>query len=277
MSNPWTVITIAGLLGFVIGLLGGGGGILAVPLLIAAGQTFLVASSQSLVIVGAAATAALVPHHRARRVDWKVGLIFGSLGAVGAVVGARLAQILSPTLLLGGLTLLLIGGSITMLRAASRERSRASVPALVHAEMAGGAVAPDLPGTSAIDLHQGVGGRARLVTLASSVGLVTGLLGVGAGFVVVPALVSAMKLAVKKATATALVVIVINSVFAAVVRHNSLGSLGVTVTLAVTSAALAVVGALLSRRIPGWILSGAFGGLMILVAVYTVLHTVTGG
>lgn len=277
MSNPWTVITIAGLLGFVIGLLGGGGGILAVPLLIAAGQTFLVASSQSLVIVGAAAIAALVPHHRAKRVDWKVGLVFGSLGAVGAIVGARLAQILSPTLLLGGLTLLLIGGSITMLRAAARERSRAAVPALAHAEMAGGAVAPDLPGTSAIDLHQGVGGRARLVTLASSVGLVTGLLGVGAGFVVVPALVSAMKLAVKKATATALVVIVINSVVAAVVRHDSLGSLGVTVTLAVTSAALAVVGALLSRRVPGWILSGAFGGLMILVAIYTVLRTATGG
>jgi len=277
MSNPWTVITIAGLLGFVIGLLGGGGGILAVPLLIAAGQTFLVASSQSLVIVGAAAIAALVPHHRAKRVDWKVGLVFGSLGAVGAIVGARLAQILSPTLLLGGLTLLLIGGSITMLRAAARERSRAAVPALAHAEMAGGAVAPDLPGTSAIDLHQGVGGRARLVTLASSVGLVTGLLGVGAGFVVVPALVSAMKLAVKKATATALVVIVINSVVAAVVRHDSLGSAGVTATLAVTSAALAVVGALLSRRVPGWILSGAFGGLMILVAVYTVLRTATGG
>ncbi|MDA8435314.1 MAG: sulfite exporter TauE/SafE family protein [Actinomycetales bacterium] len=277
MSNPWTVISIAAVLGFVIGLLGGGGGILAVPLLIAAGQTFLVASSQSLIIVGAAAVAALVPHHRARRVDWKVGLLFGSLGAAGAIVGARLAQVLDPALLLGALTLLLVGGAFTMLRAASRERARALVPAAAHVEMAGGAVAPELPGTSAMDLHTGVSGRLRLVALASSVGLVTGLLGVGAGFVVVPALVAAMKLPVKKATATALVVIVINSAVAAVVRHDSLGTFDVAVGLAVAAAAFAVGGALLSRRIPGWILSGAFGSLMVLVAVYTVARSVTGG
>jgi len=48
----------------------------------------------------------LVPHHRARRVDWKVGLTFGALGAVSAGVGARLAQYINPTILLGGLTLL---------------------------------------------------------------------------------------------------------------------------------------------------------------------------
>ena len=277
MSNPWTVIAVAALIGFVIGLLGGGGGILAVPLLIATGATFLVASSQSLVIVGAAAIAALVPHHRARRVDWKVGLVFGSLGAVGAIVGARLAQVLDPTLLLGALALLLVGGAFTMLRAAHRERTRTLVTAMAHMEMAGGATAPDLPGTSAIDLHTGVSGRLRLVTLASSVGLVTGLLGVGAGFVVVPALVAAMKLPVKKATATALVVIVINSAVAAVVRHDSQGSLGVTIGLALAGASSAVAGALISRRIPGWILSGAFGALMILVAVYTVGRTVLGG
>ena len=101
--------------------------------------------------------------------------------------------------------------------------------------------------------------------------------GVGAGFVVVPALVAAMKLPIKKATATALVVIVINSAVAAVVRHDSLGSFDVAAGLAVAAATFAVGGALLSRRIPGWILSGAFGSLMVLVAVYTVARSVTGG
>jgi hypothetical protein len=109
------------------------------------------------------------------------------------------------------------------------------------------------------------------------VGLVTGLLGVGAGFVVVPALVSAMKLPIKKATATALVVIVMNSAVAAAVRHGSQGSLGITVSLAVASATFAVIGALVSRRVPGWLLSAAFAGLMILVAIYTVIHTVVSG
>lgn len=276
MTDPVAVLLVGAALGLVIGLLGGGGGILAVPLLIAVGEPFLVASSQSLVIVAAGATAALVPHHRAKRVEWRVGLTFGALGAVGAVVGARLASLISPTILLGGLTLLLLGGAVTMLRSALRERTRALDPATARLEMAGGAVAPDLPlgqGTSATG---GVGG-VRVVGLASSVGLVTGLLGVGAGFVVVPALVSAMRLPVKKATATALVVIVINSAVALVVRHGSLGGSGLTLGLAAASASAAVVGALLSRRIPGWALSTAFGLLMVVVAVYTVVSAVLGG
>ena len=277
MTDPLVLVAIGAALGMIIGLLGGGGGILAVPLLVAAGQPFLVASSQSLVIVGAGAAAALVPHHRARRVDWKVGLTFGALGAVGAVVGARLAQYINPAILLGGLTVLLVGGAVTMLRSALGEHSRAETHAMARLEMAGGAVAPSLGDPSAPASTSGTGNRVRIVTLASSVGLVTGLLGVGAGFVVVPALVSAMRLPIKKATATALVVIVMNSAVAAVVRHGSQGSLGVTVSLAIASATFAVIGALVSRRLPGWVLSAAFAGLMILVAIYTVIHTVITG
>ncbi len=273
MTDPLVLVAIGAALGLVIGLLGGGGGILAVPLLVAAGQPFLVASSQSLVIVGAGAAAALVPHHRARRVDWRVGLTFGALGAVGAVVGARLAQYINPTILLGGLTVLLLGGAVTMLRSALGEHTRAETRAMASVEMAGGAVAPAFG--RAADQDSSVGSsRMRIVALASSVGLVTGLLGVGAGFVVVPALVSAMKLPIKKATATALVVIVMNSAVAAVVRHGSQGSLAITVGLAAASATFAVIGALVSRRLPGWVLSTAFAVLMILVAIYTVIHTI---
>ena len=273
MTDPVVLVAIGAALGLVIGLLGGGGGILAVPLLLAAGQSFLVASSQSLVIVGAGAAAALVPHHRARRVDWKVGLTFGALGAVGAVVGARMAQYINPTVLLGGLTVLLIGGAVTMLRSALGEYTRAEANAVHRLEMAGGATVPGTTEEPASDAPTTTGGRLRIVGLATSVGLVTGLLGVGAGFVVVPALVTAMKLPIKKATATALVVIVMNSAVAAVVRHGSQGSLGITASLALASATFAVIGALVSRRVPGWVLSAAFACLMIVVAVYTVVHT----
>jgi uncharacterized membrane protein YfcA len=272
MTEPWVLLAIGAALGLVIGLLGGGGGILAVPLLVAVGETFLVASSQSLVIVGAGAAAALVPHHRARRVDWRVGLTFGALGAVGAVVGSRLAVYVAPAVLLGGLTVLLIGGAVAMVRSSLGEQSRAEANALHRAETATEAV-PEGEGEDAPPPVRSAGGRIRIVTLASAVGLVTGLLGVGAGFIVVPALVGAMKLPIKKATATALVVIVMNSAVAAVARRGSQGSLGVTLGLAAASATFAVVGALLSRRIPGWVLSAAFAVLMILVAIYTVVHT----
>jgi uncharacterized membrane protein YfcA len=277
MSDPLVLLAIGAGLGLVIGLLGGGGGILAVPLLIAAGQPFLVASSQSLVIVGAGAAAALVPHHRAGRVDWRVGFVFGALGAVGAFVGARVAEYVDPRILLGGLTVLLIGGAVTMLRAGLGERTRAGATTVTRVEMAGGAVTPMRSDASAAATPPGPRGRVRVVTLASSVGLVTGLLGVGAGFVVVPALVSAMKLPIKQATATALVVIVMNSAVAALVRHGSQGGPGVTVGLAVASATFAVIGALVSRRVPGWVLSVSFALLMILVAIYTVVHTVITG
>lgn len=270
MTDPVAVLLVGAALGLGLGLLGGGGGILAVPLLIAVGERFLVASSQSLIIVAAGATAALFPHHRARRVDWRVGLIFGGLGAAGAVVGARLASIISASILLGGLTLLLIGGAVAMLRAAGRERRRSATDAASGIEMAGGAIAPG-PGITTTRTS-----RFRVVALASSVGLATGLLGVGAGFVVVPALVSAMKLPVKKATATALVVIVMNSAVALAVRHGSTGGLNVTASLAAASASFAVLGALLSRRIPGWALSTAFGVLMILVAIFTITKAVIG-
>ena len=272
MTDTWVLLAIGAALGMVIGLLGGGGGILAVPILVAVGEPFLVASSQSLVIVGAGAAAALVPHHRARRVDWRVGLTFGALGAIGAAVGSRMATYVAPAVLLGGLTVLLIGGAVTMIRSALGEQSRAETNALHRAE-AETDVAPVPDGEEAPPSAPGVGGRIRIVTLASAVGLVTGLLGVGAGFIVVPALVGAMRLPIKKATATALVVIVMNSAVAAAVRHGSQGSLGVTLGLAAASATFAVLGALLSRRIPGWVLSAAFAALMILVAIYTVVHT----
>lgn len=271
MTNVAAVLLIGAVLGLVIGLLGGGGGILAVPLLIAVGQPFLVASSQSLVIVSAGALAALVPHHRAGRVDWRVGLTFGVLGTVGAVVGARLAAYVEPAILLGCLTLLLLAGAVAMLRAATGEQTRAETHAEARLEPAGDGTEPPSPtaGSAAASKPQVVG-------LASSVGLVTGLMGVGAGFVVVPALVSAMKLPVKKATATALVVIVINSAVALAVRHGSTGGLAVTAGLAVASAAFAVIGALLSRLVPGWALSTAFGVLLILVAGYTTVKAVLG-
>ncbi len=274
VNDPLLLLAVGASLGFVIGMLGGGGGILAVPLLVAVGLPFLEASTLSLVIVGAGAIAALVPHHHAGRVDWRVGLVFGALGAVGAVAGSRLAAVLSPVVLLAGLAVLLVGGALAMLRAATGELSRAESNAEADLEPvevvvedllgAGTAAAPTTtrsPTTS----------RVRVVALATSVGLVTGLLGVGAGFVVVPALVTAMKLPIKKATATALVVIVINSAVALSVRHASLGSPGVAAALAAASAVFAVVGALVSRRVPSWVLSGSFGVLMLLVAGYTIV------
>lgn len=283
---------VGAVLGLVLGLLGGGGGVLAVPLLVAIGLPFLQASTVSLVVVGTGAAAALVPHHRARRVDWPVGLTFGALGAAGSILGAWLAARMPTPILLGGLAALLVAGASAMLSSGLRARAAARS---AYAGTSPGAAAEPAPvedpehllydGPELAERTIAIATREqeapsstritpRVVGLASAVGVVTGLFGVGAGFVVVPALVAAMKLPVKRATATALVVIVMNSLVALAVRHSQLTDLRTTVELALITGFFAVVGALLSRRIPGWILSTTFGVLLALVAVYTLIRAV---
>jgi uncharacterized membrane protein YfcA len=281
-------------LGLVLGLLGGGGGVLAVPMLVAIGLPFLQASTISLVVVGTGAAAALVPHHRARRVDWPVGLTFGALGAVGSILGAWLAARMPTPILLGGLAALLIAGSSAMLSSGLRARAAARSAYAGTSPGAGTEVeaapvedpehllydGPELAeraiaiATREQEAPSSTRITPRVVGLASAVGVVTGLFGVGAGFVVVPALVAAMKLPVKRATATALVVIVMNSLVALAVRHSQLTDLRTTAELALITGFFAVVGALLSRRIPGWVLSTTFGALLALVAVYTFVRAV---
>ena len=247
------------------------------PALVALGEPVLVASTMSLVLVGTGAAAALVPHHRAARIDWKVGLTFGALGSAGAVLGARAALAASASVLLGGLTVMLLAGAFAMLRAARRARRAPAVPEPALVVMAAGAAAPSVP----LALPQTTAGqtsRTRIVTLATGVGLVTGFFGVGAGFVVVSALVSAMRVPIKRATATALVVIVINSAVALAVRHRNPGPPAHTAALAAATAVFAVAGAVLSHRIPGWLLSAAFGMLVVAVgvAVFTVARAISG-
>jgi uncharacterized membrane protein YfcA len=274
MKDPFIVLAVGALLGLVLGLLGGGGGILAVPLIVALGEPVLVASTMSLVIVGTGAAAALGPHHRARRVDWPVGFTFGALGSVGAIVGSRAAQRASPAVLLGGLAVMLLLGAVAMLRAARMARRSADVDVTSQLVMAGGAVVPTLSQVVPTEAQAVPVSWTRTVPLATVVGLVTGFFGVGAGFVVVPALISAMHVPVKRATATALVVIVINSGVALLARQENMGPARLTLALAAATAVFGVVGAMLSHRIPGWMLSAAFGTLMVLVGVFTVSRAI---
>ncbi len=269
-------------LGTVIGMLGGGGGVLAVPLLVALGEPVLSASTISLVVVGTGAAAALVPHSRARRVDWRIGLVFGALGSVGAVVGARLSTVVPPDVLLLGFAVLVLLGAGTMLRAGHTARLlhglRAEAAVLDEDLLDRQSAAAGLPPrdeTADVRTTAAPMIGVRVVLLASGVGLVTGLFGVGAGFVVVPALVAALHVPIKRATATALVVIVMNSAVALVARHDQLRDVGDALRLAAVTAVFAVVGAVLSRRVPAWVLSSAFGSLMVLVAVYTVARALT--
>jgi len=242
-----------------MGLLGGGGGIIAVPLLIALGLTIREASTASLVVVGLGALAGLIPHHLARRVDWRIGITFGLLGAVGAIVGARLGVSVNPSVVAVTFPVLLVAATFAMFRSARKER-------MLAAEQAAGDAKPPADETAPAHIKS----WPLTIVLATGIGLVTGFFGVGGGFIVVPALVTAIKMPVRRATATGLVVIAINSGVALIARHGSEPAWRITLTMAAATAACTVVGALLSRRIPGWMLSAAFGALTLAITVYTV-------
>ncbi|MCU0265831.1 MAG: sulfite exporter TauE/SafE family protein [Actinomycetia bacterium] len=243
-----TVVLVGAALGLVLGLLGGGGGMLAVPLFVyVLDQPVDTATTMSLLVVAVGAAGGLVQHTRAGRVDWRLGIGFGLLGAVGAIAGSRVSVAVPERLLLGGFVVLLLVAAWSMLRPAR-----------------------------AVDEEESARARATwptVLAVATAVGFTTGFFGVGGGFVVVPALVVALRLPVRRATATGLVVIIVNSATALLARADTGLDARLTVELSLAAALAAVGGAMLSPKVPAGLLRRAFGVLVLFAAVYTAWET----
>lgn len=236
-------------LGTVLGLLGGGGGILAVPLLLALGLPYAAATTTSLVVVFIGAIAGLTTHGRSGRVDWTVGTIFGLVGSAGAVLGSRASTVVDDRLQMAGFVVLLLVAAWAMLRKKPSAAEDDGRPATLR--------------------------WGRVVLLATGVGLITGFFGVGGGFIAVPALVLAVGLPMRRASATALLVIAINT-FVAFLAHG-VGGLDVrlTVVVAAATAVGAVAGAIAQSRVNAASLQRAFGVLLVVVAAYETAQVIT--
>jgi uncharacterized membrane protein YfcA len=127
MTAFYILAVPAGLLiGLSLGALGGGGSILTVPALVyVLGQSAHGATTASLVIVGVTSLAGMAAHARAGRVRFGSGLIFGGLGTVGSLAGARLsAGVNSDVLLAAFAVLVLIAAGAMLARAAGAGRPR---------------------------------------------------------------------------------------------------------------------------------------------------------
>ncbi|MEU4066268.1 sulfite exporter TauE/SafE family protein [Streptomyces wedmorensis] len=239
------IVAVSLLIGVSLGILGGGGSILTVPILVyLAGQETKEAIATSLFVVGVTSIAALVPHARAHRVRWRTGLLFGAFSMAGAYGGGRVAEYVPGTVLLLAFALMMLATAAAMLRRPrpGRERARSA-----HA---------DLPLK-----HIAVEGLA--------VGAVTGLVGSGGGFLVVPALAILGGLPMGIAVGTSLLVIAMKS-FAGLAGHLS----GVSIDwgLALTVTAAAVIGSLIGGRVAGRIpqdaLRKAFGWFVVAMGVF---------
>jgi hypothetical protein len=234
----------AAAIGLSLGLLGSGGSILTVPVLhYLAGQPERVAIAGSLVVVGLISAAAVVPYAMHRQVDWRNVLRFGLPGMAGAWLGASVARYVPGAVQLASFAVVMIAAAWRMLR--------------------GGPV----------------GGRQRsshalaIVAGGTGVGFLSGLVGVGGGFLIVPALVLLAGVPMVSAVGTSLAVIALNS-FTGFARYGGVLaaeglSLDWNVLLAVSVVGIAgsLAGRRVGQRIPQGRLRHIFGWFLVAMAV----------
>ena len=232
-------------IGLSLGLLGSGGSILTVPVLhYLLGQPEKLAIGGSLLVVGLIAAAASIPYARSRQVDWRNVLWFGVPGMAGAWAGATLAHWVP-----GAVQLALFGG--VMLVAAWRM--------LLGGALEGAAGAPH---------------RASVVAGGIGVGALSGLVGVGGGFLIVPALVLLARVPMSHAVGTSLAVIALNA-FTGFVKYLGvleLHSLELEWPVLLGIAAVGIVGSYagnrLARRLPQAALRRTFGAFLLLMGIF---------
>jgi hypothetical protein len=178
---------LAALIGLSLGLMGGGGSILTVPIFVyVLAFDPKLAIAMSLPVVGVTSLVGALGHWRAGNVDLKTAALFGVVAMIAAYVGARLATFLTGAVQLSLLAVIMLAAAISMFRNARRGASAAGV-------------SEERPASLGL-----------LVPVAVCVGLVTGVVGIGGGFLIVPALVLLGRISMKQAVGTSLLVIAMN-------------------------------------------------------------------
>jgi len=244
------------LVGVLVGAFGGGGGVVTVPVLVyVLGQSAQDATTSSAIIVGVTSAAGAVVRARAGTVAWRTGLAFATVG-VPAAYGGTLLNLRVP-----GSVLLLTLAGLTVLAGAAM---------LVDSRRSGRVARPK--------------SRRRIVTAAkvigcgAVVGFLTGFLGVGGGFLVVPALVVVMDVPMRYAIGTSLLVIAVNSTAALAARTGGPApDWALVVPFTAAAVAGTVVGKRISDRFSGRTLTRGFAVLLIVIGVAVVVEVLLGG
>jgi uncharacterized membrane protein YfcA len=235
---------LAALIGISLGLLGGGGSILTLPILkYVLGFEAHRAIASSLFVVGATSATALIPHARKGRVRWRTGIIFGLAGMAGAFGAGRVAKFIPSGILLVLFATMMVVTAVAMLR---------------------GRKSPGGGAKESGDLPVG-----KVLIEGLVVGSVTGLVGAGGGFLVVPALVLLGGLPMNVAVGTSLLVIAMKS-FAGFAGYLSSTTVEWKTLLAIS--ALAIVGSVIGGWAAGKVaqekLRRGFGWFVVVMAVY---------
>ena len=176
---------LAILIGASLGLLGGGGSILTVPVLVyIIGVEIKQSIALSLAIVGTTALVGSTSHMRAGNINIKVALIFGPFAMVGTFLGTKISVFLTGPMQLTLFAIVMLAASYFMFKGRANLKANKDIVSLNYS---------------------------MIIIQALFVGVLTGLVGVGGGFMIVPALVLIANIPMKEAVGTSLLIIAMNS------------------------------------------------------------------
>jgi uncharacterized protein len=252
------------LIGISLGLIGGGGSILTVPVMVYLfGLQPLVATCYSLFIVGSTSLVGALNNIRKGLVNIKAALLFGAASIITVFVTRKFIVPAIPDELftVAGITvtkslfimvlfaLLMLAAAISMIRSKSAENEEQEAGKTIH-----------IP---------------ELFAFGLGIGLLTGLLGAGGGFLLIPALVFLLRLPMKKAIGTSLMIIALNSLLG---FTGDLGHILIdwTFLFKITSIAIAgiFIGGGIGKKLPASKLKKGFGWFVLLMAIYILVNEI---
>lgn len=256
------------LVGISLGLVGGGGSILMVPVLVYLfGITPVSATAYSLFVVGATSLVGAIPKIKQDLVSFRTALIFGAPSIVAVFLTRKYLVPAIPDVVLRWDPILVTRSTFLML--------------LFGIIMTAAAVSM-LTGRECVDCDENEQQRFRVPLIVLEgilVGTLTGLVGAGGGFLIIPALVKLSKLSMKKAVGTSLVIIAAKSLIGFSGDVHA-GAATIDYRLLVSVTALAVLGILagngVSKKVDGEKLKRGFGWMVLIMGIYIVIAEANG-
>jgi uncharacterized membrane protein YfcA len=241
-------VAIGAVMGMALGLVGTGGAILAVPALVYIFNfSALQATTASLVIVIAAAAVSARARAKAGQIAYQRALVLWTIGLVGNFIGAIASKSASEFILLTGISIIILGASISMwVRSFQGE---------IHPK----------------ERHPIV-----LPIMGTLIGFIAGFFGVGGAFLVVPTLILAFGVSAHIAAGTGLIVMLLNSTTALLVRYDTWGKVDWQIPLIMLTSAVVIAwfAAEKGTRLKSKSLERGFAGLLLLVGLFTFIETV---
>lgn len=243
-------------IGISLGLLGGGGSILAVPILMyVMGLSPREAIAASLFIVGTVSLLGLIPHAKAGNVSLKLALTFAPAAMVGAYAGAKLAELpaITEAIQVVAFGVVMFLASILMIRKGQRQPEPVE-PALSSPK------SPPFAKIFMIPLE------------GLLVGIITGFVGVGGGFAIIPALVLLGGTPMKEAIGTSLLIIAFKSATAFLGYMDQVSlDWGLMISFTLAASVGTYAGAILSHRLDASHLQKAFGYFVLAVSIFVLI------